>query len=109
MRTVGLVALVVAVLAASAGAATWNDGYIKQLPDSAFAIVKRTPDGKALRRLPHHDDSGALDIPHLCSALSRWHQVHWQDPAAADVAWRHLAAHRDEAGPKACRPGRTGK
>ncbi len=108
VRLLGLVVVVMAVLAGSVSAATWSRRYVHRLPDSAFALVERAPDGKLLRRLPHHDDRGLLDVPHLCSALSRWHQVRWQDPAAADVAWRHLAAHRSEVGAAACRPGQRG-
>ncbi len=109
MRWIALVVLGVAVLAGSSDAATWSRRDIHQLPDSAFAIVERTADGKVLRRLPHHDHQGALDIPHLCSALSRWHQVHWQERAAADTAWQHLAAHRSEVGARACRPRQQAK
>ncbi len=104
MRTTLFVVLVLAVLGGYADAATWSRRYIHRLPDSAFALVERTPDGKPLRRLPHHDHEGVLDVPHLCSALSRWHQVRWQDAAAADIARQHLMAHRSEVGAAACRP-----
>lgn len=88
----------------SAEAATWSWGYIRQLPDSAFAAIETTPQGKTLRHLPHHDAKGNLDIPHLCNALSRLKQVKWRDPANAEAARRHLREHLDQVGRAACRP-----
>ncbi|HSB70285.1 MAG TPA: hypothetical protein VLT62_13215 [Candidatus Methylomirabilis sp.] len=78
----------------AAEAAKWSRQYIRQLPDSAFAAIETTPDGKTLRHLPHHDAAGNLDLPHLRSALSRLDQVKWQDPAHAEAARRHLLEHR---------------
>jgi hypothetical protein len=75
------------------GAAEWPAAYIRALPDEAFAVVEGTPEGVRLRRLPHHDHAGALDLPHLRSALARWHQVRWRDPAAAAAAREHLEEH----------------
>jgi phage head maturation protease len=46
--------------------AAWDSAYITALPDSAFACV----DDEG-RHYPHHDRSGALDLPHLRNALSR--------------------------------------
>jgi hypothetical protein len=100
---VGAVAL--ALLGGStAGAAQWSGSYVRQLPDSAFAAVEKTPDGKILRHLPHHNAQGNLDVPHLCSALARIRQVKWQEPKNAEPAERHLRAHLAEVGPGACRP-----
>ena len=92
----------------SADAARWNQQYIRRLPDSAFAAVETTPDGKSLRHLPHHDAHGTLDVPHLCNALVRIGQVKWHDRANAEAAGRHLAEHLAEVGRKACRPARKG-
>ena len=75
------------------GAAEWPAAYIRALPDEAFAVIEGTPEGVRLRRLPHHDHTGALDLPHLRSALARWHQVRWRDPAAAAAAREHLEEH----------------
>lgn len=107
MRIRQLLGIPVALLllaGTSAHAATWSRGYIRQLPDSAFAGIERTPEGKTLRHLPHHDASGNLDVPHLCSALARLDQVKWRDPASAAAARRHLREHLDRVGRAACRP-----
>jgi hypothetical protein len=95
-----------ALAGSSAGAATWSRQYIRQLPDSAFAAIETTSEGKTLRHLPHHDASGNLDLPHLCSALSRLEQVKWRDPTNAEAARRHLKTHLEEVGRSACRPAR---
>lgn len=76
-----------------AEAVKWSRQYIRQLPDSAFAAIETTPDGKTLRHLPHHDAEGNLDLPHLQSAMSRLSQVKWRDPANAEPARRHLLEH----------------
>lgn len=91
---------------ASADAAKWSRHYIGQLPDSAFAAIETTPEGKKLRHLPHHDARGNLDIPHLCNALSRFDQVKWRDPANAEAARQHLRDHLAQQGGKPCRPMR---
>lgn len=99
-----LVALGLAFLGVpQAEAATWSHAYIRQLPDSAFAVIEPTPEGRRLRRLPHHDATGALDLLHLCNALARLPQVKWRDPANAPVARQHLKDHLDQVGPGACR------
>lgn len=90
----------------STEAATWSRKYIRQLPDSAFAAIETTAEGKRVRHLPHHDADGGLDVPHLCNALSRLDQVKWRDPASAGAARRHLTDHLDEVGRAACRPAR---
>ena len=101
-----VVAGLVALGVSSADAAKWGRGYIRQLPDSAFAIVETSPSGKAVRHLPHHDVQGNLDVPHLCNAIARLGQVKWQDPANAAVAHRHLREHLVQIGAGACRLAR---
>ncbi|MBI3000990.1 MAG: hypothetical protein HYY46_21445 [Deltaproteobacteria bacterium] len=71
----------------------WSQAYISTLPDAAFAAIETAKDGKKLRHLPHHDHTGALDIPHLKSARARLKQVKWKDPANADNARLHLEQH----------------
>lgn len=88
----------------TADAASWSRQYIRQLPDTAFASVESTADGKPVRHLPHHDADGSLDIPHLCSALGRLHQVKWVEPGRAEAARRHLQEHLAELGANPCRP-----
>lgn len=59
--------------------AEWTAAYINSLPDSSFAIVlpggDKDDEGKtvprSLRKLPHHNAEGAIDVPHLRNALSR--------------------------------------
>jgi len=101
---VGLLLLL--LVGASTDAATWSRKSIRQLPDSAFAAIETTAEGKRSRHLPHHDDDGNLDVPHLCNALSRLDQVKWRDPANAAAARRHLAEHLEQVGRAACRPAR---
>jgi len=43
-----------------AAAAQWTGAYINSLPDSAFAAVETTADGKQVRHLPHHNRSGRV-------------------------------------------------
>lgn len=81
------------VLTANGWAEEWSQKYINSLPDSAFASVEVTPEGKRVRHLPHHDHTGALDLPHLLNALARHSQVKWVDPANANPALEHLRAH----------------
>jgi len=105
--SLGLVALLaLPLLVSPADAARWSALETARLPDAAFAVIERTPDGQAVRRLPHHDAAGGLDIPHLCSALGRRHQVQWRDPANAEVARQHLDEHVRQIGASACRPKR---
>jgi len=94
------------MLTGLAEAAKWSRQYIRQLPDSAFAAIETTPEGKRLRHLPHHDANGDLDIPHLCNALVRLGQVKWRDPASAELARRHLRDHLEQVGRTSCRPSR---
>ncbi len=104
MRLGALLFAVMAVAASDAAAAVWTRAYIRQLPDSAFAVVESSPEGKPIRHLPHHDATGALDLPHLCNAIARLPQVKWRDPANAEIARRHLSEHLDRVGRGACRP-----
>lgn len=71
----------------------WSKQYIRSLPDSAFAAIEVTKDGKKIRHLPHHNRDGVVDINHLKSALSRAHQVKWIDPANFAKAKEHLEQH----------------
>ena len=103
-RVIPLTACLIVLSIVCVDAATWNRAYVRSLPDSAFAIIERTQDGRRFRRLPHHDASGALDLPHLCNALARLPQVAWRDPAHRAAAQGHLNAHRKEIGAGACRP-----
>jgi len=103
MRLLAMVLAFLAVAASPTAAATWSRAYIRQLPDSAFAVIEQSPAGKQTRRLPHHDATGALDLPHLCNALARLPQVKWRDPANSEIARRHLRDHLDQLDRGACR------
>ncbi len=74
-------------------AAKWDAQYIRSLPDSAFASVEVTKDGKKIRHLPHHNLEGEVDINHLKSGLSRVHQVNWINPENSAMAKEHLEQH----------------
>ena len=76
--------------------AKWSRAEINALPDEAFASVEERPDGTRARHLPHHDAQGRVDLLHLRSALSRWNQVQWADPANAEAARQHLLEHFKE-------------
>jgi hypothetical protein len=80
-------------LAPAAGAEPWSGARISRLPDSAFAVVETTPEGRKVRHLPHHDETGLIDLPHLRVARSRLDQVRWLDPASEEIARRHLEEH----------------
>lgn len=63
--------------------ASWDAAYINDLPDSAFACI----DAEG-RHYPHHDASGAVDLPHLRNALARVAQE-----ATTSCGVAHLRAH----------------
>ena len=76
-----------------APAEEWSRARINRLPDSAFAVVETAPDGRKVRQLPHHDETGAVDPAHLRAARARLGQVKWLDPANEAIARRHLDDH----------------
>ncbi len=82
----------------SATAEEWSRARISRLPDSAFAVVEISADGRKVRHLPHHDESGAVDPAHLRAARARLAQVKWLDPANESLARRHLQSHLLESG-----------
>jgi competence ComEA-like helix-hairpin-helix protein len=81
------------VFISPAFAEKWSQRYIGSLPDSAFAIVEISKEGKKIRHLPHHNDVGEVDIPHLKSALGRIYQVKWIDSKNFVKAKTHLEQH----------------
>jgi len=91
-RSLALALLVVLFPSAATGEA-WTRARIAALPDSAFAVVEVAPDGRKIRHLPHHDETGAVDLAHLRAARARLGQVKWLDPARATIARRHLDEH----------------
>jgi hypothetical protein len=93
VRVLTLVIFALASLVRPVLAEEWSQARISRLPDSAFAAVETSPDGRRVRHLPHHDETGALDLPHLKAATSRLGQVKWLDPAHAEIARQHLDAH----------------
>ncbi|HKB24658.1 MAG TPA: hypothetical protein VKG64_06335 [Methylomirabilota bacterium] len=98
MRTLAPSLVLLALAAAPAAAEEWSRARIDALPDAAFAVVEIAPDGKKLRHLPHHDESGAVDLAHLRAARQRLSQVKWLDPASAAAAGRHLEEHERRLG-----------
>jgi HK97 family phage prohead protease len=80
--------------------AAWDAAYINDLPDSAFAVIlpggEKDGEGKTtprnLRKLPHHNADGSLDMPHLRNALARLEQADLPDDAKG-TARGHLEKH----------------
>jgi len=93
IRTLGALALAVVLVPGVAAAEPWSRARIHALPDSAFAVIEIAPDGRKIRHLPHHDESGAVDLPHLVAARARLNQVKWLDPANEKIAREHLDDH----------------
>ena len=96
VRVHGLALISLALLAAPSEAEEWSRAKMRQLPDSAFAVVEIAPGGRRVRHLPHHDETGAVDRAHLRAAHARLNQVKWRDPADREVARHHLDEHRRE-------------
>lgn len=71
----------------------WSRARISRLADSAFTVVESSLEGRKLRHLPHHDETGAVDPAHLRAAHARLSQVKWLDPSNEFVARRHLDNH----------------
>jgi competence ComEA-like helix-hairpin-helix protein len=89
----GIAGIFLLFIVSPALAEKWSQRYIESLPDSAFAAIETTKDGKKIRHLPHHNHLGEVDINHLKSALGRIHQVKWIDPANFAKAKDHLDQH----------------
>jgi hypothetical protein len=74
----------------------WTRKYIDNLPESAFAIVYKEND-RVIRKFPHHNANGNIDLPHLRNANSRLPQS--DVPAEyKQQAMRHLATHKRKLG-----------
>lgn len=95
-RALLLVVLALVWIVCPASAEEWSRARISRLPDSAFALVETAPDGQRFRHLPHHDETGTLDLPHLQAARARLGQVQWVNPANEEIARRHLDEHWGE-------------
>jgi len=89
----------------SLGERVWTRAYVNDLPDDAFAIIlpggEKDEGGRAvprnLRKFPHHDAGGKVDLPHLRNANARVPQSDLTDEQKA-AASRHLDAHKRELG-----------
>ncbi len=99
LRLSGLLISFAVLASSSAAAEEWSRARISRLPDSAFAVVEISPEGRKVRHLPHHDETGAVDPAHLRAARARLAQVKWLDPANEAVARRHLENHLRDALP----------
>jgi hypothetical protein len=83
----------------------WTRRYINDLPDAAFAIIlpggekdeesKTKP--RSLRKFPHHDATGKIDLPHLRNANARVPQSDLTPEQKAE-AQRHLDRHKKALG-----------
>jgi len=74
----------------------WTRKYINSLPESAFAIVYKEND-RVIRKFPHHNADGSVDLPHLRNANSRLPQSDILDKYK-QKAMRHLATHKKKLG-----------
>ncbi|MEM3011510.1 MAG: hypothetical protein QXE76_06840 [Candidatus Bathyarchaeia archaeon] len=74
----------------------WIRQYISNLPDSAFAVVY-TENGKTIRKFPHHNASGEVDLPHLRNANARLPQSEIPEEQKRK-AMLHLALHKKQFG-----------
>jgi phage head maturation protease len=82
--------------------AEWDTAYINDLPDSAFAVIlpggEKDEDGKTvprdLRKLPHHNAAGELDMPHLRNGMSREPQTDMPE-AMHEQARSHMQSHME--------------
>jgi hypothetical protein len=83
----------------------WTRRYINDLPDAAFAIIlpggEKDEEGKtkprSLRKFPHHDETGKVDLPHLRNANARVAQSDLTVEQKAE-AQRHLDRHKKALG-----------
>jgi hypothetical protein len=83
----------------------WTRRYINDLPDAAFAIIlpggEKDEEGKtkprSLRKFPHHDATGKIDLPHLRNANARVPQSDLTAEQKAE-AQRHLDRHKKALG-----------
>jgi len=98
LRVIILLLSLALFASSSATAEEWSRARISKLPNSAFAVVEISADGRKVRHLPHHDESGAVDPAHLRAARARLAQVKWLDPANESLARRHLQSHLLESG-----------
>ena len=94
----------------------WTRDYINRLPDSAFAIIlpggSKDEEGKTiprdLRKFPHHNIQGEVDIPHLRNANARVPQSNLTEEQKA-AALKHLDEHKRELGIEEDRANRIQK
>src|SRR5437762_2802991 len=102
-RATGALALAIVLVPGLAAAEPWSRARIHALPDSAFAVVEIAPDGRKVRHLPHHDESGAVDLPHLIAARARGSQRPWTAMSgrnavtpsgkSSPASWRRRSTH----------------
>ena len=59
-RLAGLLTSLAVLRTSSAAAEPWSKSRIARLPHSACAVVEMSPDGRKVRHLPHHDETGAV-------------------------------------------------
>jgi hypothetical protein len=64
-RIATFIIFALAALPLPLSAEEWPRSRIDRLPDSAFAVVEVAEDGSKRRHLPHHNEQGEVDIPHL--------------------------------------------
>lgn len=73
----------------------WDDLKIRMLPDSAFALVEYTDDGRKIRHCPFKDANGVVDHEQLIYVLGTVGEKDWDDPEKEAAARRTLESHYD--------------
>jgi hypothetical protein len=74
----------------------WTRQYVNSLPDSAFAVVYKEND-QLIRKFPHHQVNGNIDLPHLRNANARLPQSNVPNECK-QRAMKHLATHKKKLG-----------
>ena len=74
----------------------WTSQYISSLPDSAFATVYKEND-RLIRKFPHHQANGNIDLPHLRNANARLPQSEVPDGFKRQ-AMKYLTTHKKKLG-----------
>jgi len=75
----------------------WSDLTINLLSDSAFAAVENAETTDKIRRCPHHDANGDLDLEQLIYVLGAFEEEAWLDLQVKAQAKKHLLFHYQQA------------
>jgi competence ComEA-like helix-hairpin-helix protein len=74
----------------------WSEQTIRLLPDSSFAMIEVSEDGKRYRRCPHYDANGNLDMEQLIYVLGTFEKEKWLDKKNKKQAQQLLKKYYDK-------------